>query len=92
MANTVASGLQSVFALSTTEATCVALSTALHDVILVMELLKEMKKQGYDVVDTASFLRITVELLNKQGQLNINRELVTITLHGIISGCTLARV
>jgi hypothetical protein len=41
-----------VFALRTTEAEYVALSTALCDVILVMELLKEMKSQGYDVVDT----------------------------------------
>jgi hypothetical protein len=44
--------LQSVFALSTTKAEYVALSAALHDVILVMELLKEMKNQGFDVVDT----------------------------------------
>jgi hypothetical protein len=46
-----ASQLQSVFALSTTEAEYVALSTALHDVIPVMELLKEMNDHGYDVMD-----------------------------------------
>jgi cobalamin biosynthesis Mg chelatase CobN len=37
--------------LVSTEAEYVALSTALRDVILVMELLKEMKENGYDVVD-----------------------------------------
>ena len=47
-----ASRLQTVFPLSTTEAEYVALSTALRDVISVMELLKEMKGQGYDVLDT----------------------------------------
>jgi hypothetical protein len=41
-----------VFALSTTEAEYEALSTALRDVIPVMELLKEMKDNGYDIVDT----------------------------------------
>jgi hypothetical protein len=46
-----ASQLQSVFALSSTEAKYVALSTALQDVILVMELLKEMEDHGYDVKD-----------------------------------------
>jgi hypothetical protein len=44
--------LQSVFVPSTTEAEYVALSMALRDAILVMELLKEMKDHGYDVVDT----------------------------------------
>jgi hypothetical protein len=39
-----------VFALSTTEAEYVALSTALRDVILVMDLLKEMQDRGHDVV------------------------------------------
>jgi hypothetical protein len=44
-----ASQLQSVFALSTTEADYVASSTALRDVIPVMELLKEMWDNGYDI-------------------------------------------
>jgi hypothetical protein len=39
----------SQFALSTTEAEYVALLTALRDVIPVMELLKEMQDNGYDV-------------------------------------------
>jgi hypothetical protein len=43
------SQLQSVFALSTTEAEYVALSTALRDVIPVIELLKEMQEHGYSV-------------------------------------------
>jgi hypothetical protein len=47
-----ASRLQSVFALSTTEAEYVALSTALRDIIPVMDLLKEMQDQGHDVVST----------------------------------------
>jgi Reverse transcriptase (RNA-dependent DNA polymerase) len=44
-----ASRLQSVFALSTTEAEYVALSTALRDVIPVMDLLTEMQEHGYSV-------------------------------------------
>jgi hypothetical protein len=44
-----ASRLQSVFALSTTEAEYVALSTALRDVIPVMDLLQEMQDHGYNV-------------------------------------------
>jgi hypothetical protein len=41
--------LQSVFALSTTEAEYVALSMALRDVILVIDLLQEMQDHGYKV-------------------------------------------
>jgi hypothetical protein len=47
-----ASRLQSVFALSTSEAEYVAVSTALHDIIPVMDLLKEMADQGHDMVNT----------------------------------------
>jgi hypothetical protein len=41
--------LHSVFALSTTEAEYVAPSTALRDVIPVIDLLKEMQEHGYSV-------------------------------------------
>jgi Reverse transcriptase (RNA-dependent DNA polymerase) len=44
-----ASRLQTVFALSTAEAEYIALSTALRDVIPMMDLLKEMKEMGYNV-------------------------------------------
>jgi Reverse transcriptase (RNA-dependent DNA polymerase) len=44
-----ASRLQTVFALSTSEAEYIALSTALHDVIPMMDLLNEMKEMGHDV-------------------------------------------
>jgi hypothetical protein len=47
-----ASRLQSVFALSTTEAEYVALSTALRDIIPVRDLLKEMADRGHDMVNT----------------------------------------
>jgi hypothetical protein len=46
--------LQSVFALSTTEAEYVALSTALRDVIPVIDLLREMQDHGYNVDRTPS--------------------------------------
>jgi hypothetical protein len=46
--------LQSVFALSTTEAEYVALSTALRDVIPLMDLLKEIQDRGYNVESTPS--------------------------------------
>jgi hypothetical protein len=41
-----------VFALSTTEAEYVGLSTVLSDVIPVMDLLKKMQERGQDVVST----------------------------------------
>jgi hypothetical protein len=44
-----ASRLQTVFALSTAEAEYIALSTALRDVIPMMDLLTEMKEKGYNV-------------------------------------------
>jgi Reverse transcriptase (RNA-dependent DNA polymerase) len=44
-----ASRLQTVFALSTAEAENIVLSTALRDVIPMMDLLKEMQEMGYDV-------------------------------------------
>jgi hypothetical protein len=44
-----ASRLQTVFALSTSEAEYIALSTALRDVIPMMDLLKELKEMGHDV-------------------------------------------
>jgi Reverse transcriptase (RNA-dependent DNA polymerase) len=44
-----ASRLQTVFALSTAEAEYIALSTALRDVIPMMDLLTEMKEMGHDV-------------------------------------------
>jgi hypothetical protein len=49
-----ASCLQSVFALSTTEGEYVALSTALRDVIPVIDLLQEMQDHGYNVNGTLS--------------------------------------
>jgi hypothetical protein len=45
-----ASRLQSQVALSTTEAEYIALSTALRDVIPIMELFEEMRKRGHKVV------------------------------------------
>jgi len=47
-----ASRLQTVFALSTSEAEYIALSTALRDVIPLMDLLTEMKGLGQDVENT----------------------------------------
>jgi Reverse transcriptase (RNA-dependent DNA polymerase) len=44
-----ASRLQTVYALSTAEAEYIALSTALRDVIPMMDLLTEMKERGFDV-------------------------------------------
>jgi hypothetical protein len=44
-----ASRLQTVFALSTSEAEYIALSTALRDVIPMMDLLNELKEMGHDV-------------------------------------------
>ena len=38
--------MQSIIALSTTEAECIALSTALRDVIYLMELTQEFEKCG----------------------------------------------
>jgi hypothetical protein len=49
-----ASRLQSVFALSTTEAEYVALSTTLCDVIPLMDLLKEIQDRSYNVESTPS--------------------------------------
>jgi hypothetical protein len=46
--------LQSVFALSTTEAEYVALSTELHDVIPLIDLLREIQDRGYNVESTPS--------------------------------------
>jgi hypothetical protein len=43
-----------MFALSTTEAEYVALSTTLRDVIMVMDLLKEMQEHRYSVEGTLS--------------------------------------
>ena len=48
-----ASKLQSQVALSTTEAEYIALSTALRDVIPLMELTKEMKDRGFNVLSDA---------------------------------------
>jgi KUP system potassium uptake protein len=45
-----ASRLQTVFALSTAEAEYIPLSTALHDLIPMMDLLKELNDRGHDVV------------------------------------------
>jgi hypothetical protein len=47
-----ASRLQSQVALSTTEAEYISLSTALRDVIPIMELLAEMRQRGYKVICT----------------------------------------
>jgi hypothetical protein len=47
-----ASKLQSQVALSTTEAKYIAMSQSLHDVILVMNLLQEIREQDYQVICT----------------------------------------
>ena len=44
-----ASKLQSLIALSTTEAEYISLSTALREVIPLMELIREMRDQGFDI-------------------------------------------
>jgi hypothetical protein len=44
-----ATRLQTVFALSTTEAKYIALSTALRNVIPMMDQLSELKDNSYDV-------------------------------------------
>ena len=49
-----ASRLQTVFALSTAEAEYIALSTALREVIPMMELLKELKGRGLPLLDIPS--------------------------------------
>ena len=45
------SQLQTEISLSTTEAEYTGLSYALREVIPLMELLKEMKEKGFDVLD-----------------------------------------
>ena len=45
------SQLQTEIALSTTEAEYTGISYALREVIPLMELLKEMKEKGFDVLD-----------------------------------------
>lgn len=45
-----ASKLQTLIALSTTEAEYIALSTALRDVIPLMELVKDLRKHGFDFI------------------------------------------
>jgi hypothetical protein len=47
------SQLQTEVALSTTESKYTGLSYALQDAIPVMELLKEMKQQGYPIITTS---------------------------------------
>jgi hypothetical protein len=90
-----ASWLQSVFALSTTEAEYVALSTVLRDVILVIDLLQEMQDHGYSVDGTPSIkcklfednsgVFEIVEHSSRRRQQSTNHAPVTLTLHGIIS-------
>jgi hypothetical protein len=90
-----ASQLQSVFALSTTEAEYVALSTALRDVILVIDLLQEMQDHGYSVDRTHSIkcklfednsgVFEIVERSSRQRQQSTDHTPVTLTLHSIIS-------
>ncbi len=47
-----ASKLQTLVALSTTEAEYIALSSALHDVIPIMQLIDEIKSKGFQVLCT----------------------------------------
>ena len=51
-----ASKLQSQVALSTTEAEYIAMSMALRDVIPIMNLILEIKKEGHDVVCTEPYI------------------------------------
>ena len=51
-----ASKLQSQVALSTTEAEYIAVSMALHDVILLLELIKEMRERKFDVVNSQPYM------------------------------------
>jgi hypothetical protein len=77
-----------VFALSTTEAEYVALSTMLRDVIPVIHLLKEMQEHGYMLTvsqpSSASYLKITVARLSKQKQLSFGHKPDRLMLPGII--------
>ena len=43
------SKVQTLIALSTTEAECIALSTALHEVIAIIRLLEDLKSKGFPV-------------------------------------------
>ena len=48
--------IQTQVALSTTEAEYIALSSALRDVIPIMQLVEEVKKKGFQVICTAPFV------------------------------------
>jgi hypothetical protein len=82
--------LQTVFALSTAEAEYIALSTALRDVIPMMDLLKEMKEMGYDVhvqpvVHCKLFSKTIRAHSNRRVWQNIVRAHDTLMPHGITS-------
>jgi hypothetical protein len=51
-----ASKLQSQIALSTTEAEYIAMSQALRDIILIMNLLQEMREQDFKVICIKSYV------------------------------------
>ena len=51
-----ASKLQSQVALSMTEAEYIAMSMALHDVIPLMELIKEMREHKFKIVNTQPYI------------------------------------
>jgi hypothetical protein len=51
-----ASKLQTQVALSTTEGEYIAISMALHDVIPLMELIKEMRERKFDIVNMQPYV------------------------------------
>jgi hypothetical protein len=83
-----ASHLQTVFALSTAEAEYIVLSTALRDVIPMMDLLSELKDNGFDVQTSplciANCLRTIQGCWNLREWPSIDPAHETSMQHGII--------
>jgi hypothetical protein len=67
-----ASKLQSQVAMSTTEVEYIAMSQALHDVILIMGLLQEMRDQDFKVLCTEPYVYCKV-FKDKSGALELAR-------------------
>jgi hypothetical protein len=64
--------LQPLIALSTTEAEYIALSTALREVIAVMNLLNELKSNGFQIHSDIPKVKCRVFEDNKSLHLNCN--------------------
>ena len=67
-----ASKLQSQVTLSITEAKYIAMSMVLHDVIPLMELIKEMRELKFDIVNTQPYVYCKVFEINS-GALELAR-------------------